>query len=86
MGGGLLPHTFPQLLGAASVFLANLSECESSLLRLPLTSQTSLEGSSSPKGCSTSSDELPIRQSTGGFTPFQLLYSLEDSLGLRAQV
>jgi NAD(P) transhydrogenase len=28
MGGGLLPHTFPQLLGAASVFLANLSECK----------------------------------------------------------
>ncbi|EIW73382.1 hypothetical protein TREMEDRAFT_70959 [Tremella mesenterica DSM 1558] len=25
MGGGLLPHTFPQLLGAASVFLANLN-------------------------------------------------------------
>jgi NAD(P) transhydrogenase len=26
MGGGLLPHTFPQFLGAASVFLANLSK------------------------------------------------------------
>lgn len=26
MGGGYLPHTLPQILGAASVFLANLSE------------------------------------------------------------
>lgn len=26
MGGGFVPHTFPQFLGAASVFLANLSE------------------------------------------------------------
>ena len=36
MGGGLLPHTFPQLLGAASVFLANLSECRLSLFWFPL--------------------------------------------------
>jgi hypothetical protein len=26
MGGGLIPETFPQWLGAASVFLANLSK------------------------------------------------------------
>lgn len=26
MGGGYVPHTIPQFLGAASVFLANLSE------------------------------------------------------------
>lgn len=26
MGGGYMPHTIPQWLGAASVFLANLSE------------------------------------------------------------
>ena len=26
MGGGIIPHTFPQFLGAASVFLANLSK------------------------------------------------------------
>jgi len=27
MGGGWMPGTVPQVLGAASVFLANLSEC-----------------------------------------------------------
>jgi NAD(P) transhydrogenase len=36
MGGGLLPHTFPQLLGAASVFLANLSEFVLRSVRYPL--------------------------------------------------
>jgi len=34
MGGGIIPETFPQWLGAGSVFLANLSECFRSLSRL----------------------------------------------------
>jgi hypothetical protein len=44
MGGGLLPETFPQWLGAASVFLANLSKrcrdfgCRRDVLTGPQTS------------------------------------------------
>lgn len=44
MGGGWLPGTIPQALGAASVFLANLSEFTQAFRRHAET-QTSLEDS-----------------------------------------
>lgn len=70
MGGGLMPHTFPQALGAASVFLANLSKLgitcvEQSLADL---AQISLEASFSLNECSISSEGRRILRSTAGCT------------------
>ena len=47
MGGGFVPHTLPQFLGAASVFLANLSERAGTfpmvMMPMPLVQYTSDE-------------------------------------------
>jgi hypothetical protein len=72
MGGGLVPHTFPQFLGAASVFLANLSKLgitcvEQSLADL---AQISLEASFSLSECSIFSDGRRTLRSTAGCTPY----------------
>jgi hypothetical protein len=87
MGGGLLPHTVPQVLGAASVFLANLSECLLLLLIRGKTTnshpKTSLAVSLSPNACSISSDDQQTHRSTPGCMPFQQCSSPEDLFGRR---
>jgi hypothetical protein len=47
MGGGWVPHTFPQVLAAASVFLANVSKYQLLVHVFSVQAQTRAQASSS---------------------------------------
>lgn len=86
MGGGYLPTTVPEMLGAASVLLAFMNVSGGFVVTKRMLDMFKRKSLAFPRACLLTPSQAPlILPNTHGFMLYPQLYSAEDSLLLRAR-